>query len=80
MYSDIDECKNKPCDSLSTDCINLNGSYLCKCKSGFIRLTGDVCQSNFSNWFFLHWTIFHVVYSHGIVQEMKQLVVKKTMT
>ena len=37
IFSDIDECISRPCDTNAT-CDNFVGSYNCTCKKGF---TGD---------------------------------------
>ena len=34
-FSDIDECDNSPCDLTSTNCVDNDGSYVCKCLDGF---------------------------------------------
>jgi len=35
VCEDIDECGNSQCDLASTECVNMPGSFYCKCRSGF---------------------------------------------
>lgn len=55
MFSptDIDECslKTDDCSNL-TNCINTDGSYLCKCIAGYTGKGGS-CTGNKHN----HWTV-----------------------
>lgn len=51
MHSDIDECleaalvSNNLCETdKNTQCVNSEGSYTCKCVSGYTRENGT-CQS-----------------------------------
>lgn len=43
--SDIDECKNYPCDTGKSTCQNLIGSYRCNCKTGYQNLDAKQCIS-----------------------------------
>ena len=45
FFPDINECTNNPCKNGAT-CVNLDGSYLCDCKSGY---TGNNCESGERN-------------------------------
>ena len=45
--ADIDECKYEPCDIRYAICLNLNGTYICKCKPGYnVTKSTDVCLCN----------------------------------
>ena len=45
-FADIDECKFEPCYAGTSYCLNLNGSYACKCKSGSNMVADDICVGN----------------------------------
>lgn len=42
--SDIDECANGVCGSVSTICSNTVGSYNCTCRNGFTTNSGTICK------------------------------------
>ena len=44
IFSDIDECFSKPCDTNAT-CENFVSSYNCTCKKGFTG-NGTTCTGN----------------------------------
>lgn len=47
--SDVDECSSANTCSSTENCVNLVGSYLCVCKSGFSLFAGTDCRGmNFS--------------------------------
>ena len=47
--ADIDECKNKNRCGKNAKCVNLPGSYECKCNTGFVG-KGTACfGKNFNN-------------------------------
>lgn len=35
FFLDINECLSSQCDILSTECVNVPGSFSCKCRKGF---------------------------------------------
>lgn len=44
---DIDECKYEPCDNRYAFCLNLNGSYICKCRTGYnATMSDDICLAD----------------------------------
>ena len=43
LYLDIDECELEPCDLRSSTCRNLNGSYACDCKPGYVKAANGAC-------------------------------------
>uniref|UniRef100_A0A8W8NC50 Fibrillin-1 n=1 Tax=Magallana gigas TaxID=29159 RepID=A0A8W8NC50_MAGGI len=44
--TDINECNNtdNPCNSYTEECINNDGSFICKCKEGFTNSANDSCK------------------------------------
>ena len=60
-YLDINECARSPCKN-GASCLNIPGSYQCKCKSGY---TGRNCQTGelcvrLNN--FIRYTNFHLAF------------------
>lgn len=35
ICADVNECATSQCDTASTDCVNTNGGFFCRCRAGF---------------------------------------------
>lgn len=51
--TDINECNNtdNPCNSYTEECINNDGSFICKCKEGFTNSANDSCKGKMHDTF-----------------------------
>ena len=50
LLSDIDECsEDDPCAIFNGTCINIEGDYLCECKSGFQETEDGKCRGEFKS-------------------------------
>lgn len=45
LLKDIDECalSSDNCDTGTSDCFNSEGSYICRCKTGFYEQANGTC-------------------------------------
>ena len=50
-FTDIDECAEgiDNCGRVSTDCVDVNGSYECQCKTGYMPSLPTLCASKTFN-------------------------------
>ena len=64
LHVDIDECGADPpvCDpAKTTDCINIDGDYRCRCKSGYhLSANGHSCEGKHTAY-----SVFMLVVKHG---------------
>ena len=60
---DINECTKGICDTTSTDCVNVPGTYRCTCKNGFEGGSASHCEGDHKNMAFQYNFHNYILYS-----------------